>query len=158
MKSKNIIDRYYLLFLCIVWIVLIVGLGNYGLAETSEARYAEISREMFLSGDYLNPKLLGIFHFHKPPITYYITTLGYRIFGVNEFGARFFLQIAIVIQLVLVYRLANLLYKDKRIAFMAGLIYFSFPIVFSCFYGFSSATLSGHPRHYSVSTSIKACC
>jgi 4-amino-4-deoxy-L-arabinose transferase len=128
-KSKNIIDRYYLLFLCIVWIVLIVGLGNYGLAETSEARYAEISREMFLSGDYLNPKLLGIFHFHKPPITYYITTLGYRIFGVNEFGARFFLQIAIVIQLVLVYRLANLLYKDKRIAFMAGLIYFSFPIV-----------------------------
>ncbi|EIJ39313.1 PMT family glycosyltransferase, 4-amino-4-deoxy-L-arabinose transferase [Galbibacter orientalis DSM 19592] len=129
MTLKNSTDRYYLLFLFIAFLILIIGLGSYGLAETSEARYAEISREMLLNGDYLNPELLGIFHFHKPPITYYITTLGYQIFGVNEFGARFFLQVAIIIQLLLIYRLAYLLYKDKRIAFIAGLVYFSFPIV-----------------------------
>ena len=126
---KNTIDRYYLAFLLLVFIILLLGLGSYGLAETSEARYAEISREMFVYGDYLNPKLLGIFHFHKPPIVYYITTLGYRIFGINEFGARFFLQVAVVIQLLLVYRLTDLLYHNKRVAFMAGLIYFSMPIV-----------------------------
>lgn len=128
MVIRNI-DKYYIFFLILVFICLLFGLGSYGLAETSEARYAEISREMLLSGDYLNPELLGIFHFHKPPITYYITTLGYRIFGINEFGARFFLQISIIVQLVLVYGISNLLYKNRKISFLAGLIYFSMPIV-----------------------------
>lgn len=126
---KNRTDRYYILFLFLVFALLLFGLGTYGLAETSEARYAEISREMFLSGDYLNPELLGIFHFHKPPITYYITTLGYRVFGINEWGARFFLQVAVIIQLLLVYGLANLLYKNRKVAFLSGLVYFSMPIV-----------------------------
>jgi 4-amino-4-deoxy-L-arabinose transferase len=126
---KNSIDRYYFLFLFTAFTALILGLGSYGLAETSEARYAEISREMFVYGDYLNPELLGVYHFHKPPIAYYITALGYQLFGINEFGARFFLQVAIIIQLLLVYRLADLLFKDKWVAFMAGLIYFSLPIV-----------------------------
>ncbi|MGV8813580.1 MAG: ArnT family glycosyltransferase [Gelidibacter sp.] len=126
---KKTIDSYFLLFVCCAFGVLILGLGNYGLAETSEARYAEISREMFVSGDYLNPKLLGVFHFHKPPMVYYITTLGYRIFGVNEFGARFFLQVAIAVQLLLIYGMANLLFTDKKIAFVSGIIYFTMPIV-----------------------------
>ncbi|MGB3774054.1 MAG: glycosyltransferase family 39 protein [Leeuwenhoekiella sp.] len=129
MGSLYKIDRYYIGFLFIAFTLLLYGLGSYGLAETSEARYAEISREMFLNGDYLNPELLGIFHFHKPPITYYITTLGYRIFGINEFGARFFLQVAVILQLLLVYGLAQLLYKDKKIAFLSGMIYFAMPIV-----------------------------
>ena len=98
--------------------MLIAGLGSYGLAETSEVRYAEISREMLITGDYLNPQLLGIFHFHKPPITYYITSLGYQIFGINEFGARFFLQVAVIIQLLFIYGLAQLLFKSKKIAFL----------------------------------------
>lgn len=121
--------RYYFLFLAIALFVLLVNLGSYGLAETSEARYAEISREMLQSGDYINPELLGVFHYHKPPLTYYITTLGYRIFGVNEFGARFFLQIAIIVELLLVYGMAMLLYNNRKIAFTSGLIYFSMPIV-----------------------------
>lgn len=129
MTFKISTDKYFYLFLLIAFLVLIAGLGSYGLAETSEARYAEISREMLVYGDYLNPELLGIFHFHKPPITYYITTLGYYFFGLNEFGARFFLQVAVIFQLLLVYRIADLLYKNKSIAFMAGLVYFSFPIV-----------------------------
>lgn len=84
---------------------------------------------MLQSGDYINPELLGVFHYHKPPLTYYITTLGYRIFGVNEFGARFFLQIAIIVEILLVYGMAMLLYNNRKIAFTSGLIYFSMPIV-----------------------------
>ena len=129
MLSRVAANWYYLFFLTVVLAVLLAGLGSYGLVETSEARYAEISKEMLNSKDYLNPKLLGIYHFHKPPITYYITTLGYRIFGVNEFGARFFLQIAIVLQLALVYGMAYLLYYDRRIAFTSGLVYFAMPLV-----------------------------
>ena len=129
MKVSISIDLKYALFLVAVMSFLLWDLGTYGLAETSEARYAEIAREMYLSKDYINPTLLGIFHFHKPPITYYITALGYHLFGINEFGARFFMQLAVVIQLIMVYLLTNLLLKNKKLSFTAGLIYFSMPLV-----------------------------
>ncbi|GLB49738.1 glycosyl transferase [Neptunitalea sp. Y10] len=104
-------------------------MGAWGVAETSEARYAEISREMLLSNNYLYPKLLGVYHFHKPPVTYYLTVLGYQIFGINEFGARFFLQLAVVIQLLLVYKIVDLLYKNRKLALYAAICYFTIPIV-----------------------------
>lgn len=84
---------------------------------------------MLVSKDYVNPTLLGIYHYHKPPVTYWITALGYKIFGVKEFGARFFLQVAILLQLLLVYRISLLLFGNMKISFLAALIYFSFPIV-----------------------------
>jgi 4-amino-4-deoxy-L-arabinose transferase len=97
--------------------------------ETSDARYAEISREMFKSGDYLHPTLLGIKHYHKPPLTYYITSVGYSLFGITPFGARFFIQLAILVQLVFVYLLSFELFGERKTAIWAALIYFSFPIV-----------------------------
>ncbi len=103
-------------------------LGNWGLTESSEARYAEIAREMVISGDYINPTLLGIKHLHKPPVTYYLTALGYKIYGINEFGARFFMQLGLVLQLVLVFKISLQLFKSEKIAVAALLIYFSFPI------------------------------
>lgn len=129
MNLRTSIDFKYALFIAFVFLLLILDLGAYSLAETSEARYAEIAREMYLSHDYLNPTLLGVLHFHKPPITYYLTSLGYELFGINEFGARFFMQLAVVIQLIMVYLLANILLKNKKLSFTAGLIYFSMPLV-----------------------------
>jgi 4-amino-4-deoxy-L-arabinose transferase len=103
--------------------------SKWGLTESSEARYAEISKEMYLSGDYLHPTLLGIYHYHKPPLTYYITALGYALFGINEMGARFFLMLALFIQLILVYKITRSFYKNEDVATAAMLIYFSYPIV-----------------------------
>ena len=123
MKFKVIV------FLFASFFLLNINLGSWGVTETSEARYAEISKEMLESGDFIHPTLMGIAHYHKPPLTYYITTLGYKIFGVNEYGARFFLQVAIIIQLLLIYQIALLLFKDETIAFSAMLIYFSLPLV-----------------------------
>jgi 4-amino-4-deoxy-L-arabinose transferase len=118
-----------ILLLIISSFALYINSGSYGVVESSEARYAEISREMFISGDYLHPNLLNVHHYHKPPLTYQITAIGYRLFGVNTFGARFFLQIAVLIQMVLVYALAMLLFSSRKTALWAGAIYFSFPLV-----------------------------
>ncbi|MDP3352562.1 MAG: glycosyltransferase family 39 protein [Flavobacteriaceae bacterium] len=119
----------FIVFLSIAFLILISGLGSWGLTESSEARYAQISKEMLDSGNYIEPTELGIKHFHKPPITYYITTFGYQLFGINEFGARFFLQFSLILQLILVYLIAKLLYQKEVIAFAASIIYFSFPMV-----------------------------
>ncbi|GGG15369.1 glycosyl transferase [Pontibacter amylolyticus] len=116
-----------LLFLLLL--VLLYNLGGWGLVETSEARYAEISREMLLSGDWLYPHLLGIQHFHKPPITYMISAAGMGLFGVNEFGVRFFLQISLLAQALLVYRIARELFQSRKIAFTALVIYVTLPAV-----------------------------
>lgn len=116
-------------FLILTFLIFTIGVGSWGLTESSEARYAEISKEMFEAKNYLEPTLLGIKHFHKPPITYYITELGYKLFGIGEFGARFFLQIALIFQLLFIYLIAKLLFKDDKKAIVASLIYISFPIV-----------------------------
>jgi hypothetical protein len=116
-------------FLLLFFVVFNIGLGSFGLAETSEARYAEISKEMVISGNYLHPTLLGVKHLHKPPLTYYITSLGYKIFGINEYAARFFLGIALILQIYLVFKIAFLLIKDEKTAYASALIYSSFPLV-----------------------------
>ncbi len=108
---------------------LLINVGSYGVVESSDARYAEIGRAMYLSGDYLHPNLMEVHHYHKPPFTYQVTALGYRIFGINAFGARFFLQIAVLIQIILVYYLALELFNKQKTALWAALIYFSFPLV-----------------------------
>ncbi len=87
--------------------VFFIGLGSYGLVEPSDARYAEIAREMHESGDFLYPRLMGIHHFDKPPLIYWLTSLGYAVFGVNEWGAR-------VVQGVLGLALAGILLGFAR--------------------------------------------
>lgn len=110
-------------------VCLFINSGSWGVTETSEARYAEISREMLDSGDWTHPKLLGIGHYHKPPLTYIITTISYKIWGVNPFAVRFFLQIAILIQIILVYNIGKILFRHNNTAFLAAIIYVSFPAV-----------------------------
>jgi 4-amino-4-deoxy-L-arabinose transferase len=87
--------------------IFLVGLGSYGLVEQSDARYAEIAREMHASGDYLVPTLLGIKHFHKPPLIYWLTQPGYALLGQNEWGARIFLACAGLLLVGGLYRFAR---------------------------------------------------
>ena len=63
-------------------------LGSRGLNEPDEGRYAEIAREMLISGDWLTPHLNGFEHFQKPPLLYLVTAVSFSIFGLNEWAAR----------------------------------------------------------------------
>jgi 4-amino-4-deoxy-L-arabinose transferase-like glycosyltransferase len=129
MESDTSITRFKFLFFGIYAIFLFIFLSHWGVIETSEARYAEIAREMLTSGDWLHPRLLNIFHYHKPPGTYWITALSYELFGVNSFAVRFFLQAGILIQIVLVYKIAQHLFEQDQISLLAAVIYGSMPLV-----------------------------
>jgi 4-amino-4-deoxy-L-arabinose transferase len=106
--------------------VLFFNLGNWEVTESSEARYAQIPKEMIDSGDYLHPTLMGIYHYHKPPMTYWITVAAYKLFGISSWSARIFLQLAILIQVILVYLIGRLLFDKDKKAFYATLIFASF--------------------------------
>lgn len=109
--------------------VLFFNLQSWSVTESSEARYAEIGKEMLESGDWIHPQLMGIFHYHKPPMTYWITAVAYKAFGVSPFSARFFLQIAVLLKIFLIYKLGLLLFKDSKKAFLAAMLYSSFSVV-----------------------------
>lgn len=129
-KFSVLITKYqFVLIILAIFFVSLFQLGSWGLTETSEARYAQIAKEMIESGDFIHPTKMGISHYHKPPLTYYITTLGYFLFGINEFGARFFLSIALLVQLILIYKTSLLLFDDRKTSLLTVVLYFSTPLI-----------------------------
>ena len=117
------------ILIAVLAFVMLTTANGWGVVETSEARYAEISREMITTHDWLHPTLLNIHHYHKPPLTYWITALAYSIFGVNNFSVRFFLTIAFCAQVLLVFKLSVRLFRSEQIAFYSSLVFATLPLV-----------------------------
>lgn len=122
------IDRRLTLFLLFYGCVLLIPIWNLSLIETTEARYGEIAREMLASGNFLEPTFNGIYHFHKPPLPYWCMAAGMAIFGVNDFGVRFFGIVAAVVALFFLYRTSRLFLSDKSHAFAVVLLMASTPL------------------------------
>lgn len=76
----------------IVWIAFTAvwfgTLGQRALIRPDEGRYAEIPREMLVSGDWLTPRLNDFKYFEKPALQYWATASGYQLFGISEWTAR----------------------------------------------------------------------
>jgi 4-amino-4-deoxy-L-arabinose transferase-like glycosyltransferase len=68
--------------------VFFVGLGKLALVGPDEPRYAEVAREMYVSGDYVSPRLAGCLWFEKPAGYYWLAAASYELLGVSEFSAR----------------------------------------------------------------------
>ena len=64
-------------------------LGNFHLFDWDEINFAESSREMLVSGNYLQVQVNFEPFQEKPPLFFWIQSLSMKVFGVNEFGARF---------------------------------------------------------------------
>lgn len=90
--------------------VVFTRLGDHGLIEPDEGRYASIAREMAEGGDWLIPHLNGIPHFQKPPIIYWSTALAFRCFGENEAAARLPSALAALGILALTFSIGRKLY------------------------------------------------
>ncbi len=75
--------------LMFVVVLRLISLGLYPLMDTTEARYAEMSRKMIETGQWLQPQFdYGVPFWGKPPLSFWATAAGMLVFGVNEFGAR----------------------------------------------------------------------
>lgn len=64
------------------------GLGRLSFVGPEEPRYAEAAREMFVTGDYISPRICGHLLFEKPVLLYWGEAAAYHFLGVNEFAAR----------------------------------------------------------------------
>jgi len=78
--------RVYLFLIIVAFYFL--GLGRLPLLGPDEPRYAQVAREMFLSGDLVTPMLGGHTWFEKPALLYWLIVAAFKVFGVSEWSAR----------------------------------------------------------------------
>ena len=71
-------------------LVLLYGwrLGARSFWEPDEPRYAEIAREMLVSGDWVTPRLDALRYYEKPPLIYWTAASSFAVFGTSEGSAR----------------------------------------------------------------------
>jgi len=83
--------KQYLILSLFVLIVFMsfFRLGSLTLFDVDEAVFSEATKEMVLSGDWITPTYNGINRYDKPILFYWLMAVSYKVFGVNEFGARF---------------------------------------------------------------------
>ena len=86
--TKVGVRNYTLVFFgCVLF--HLAGMWSLPLIDRDEPRFAEASREMIERGDYVVPYFNNRVRFDKPPLTYWAQVASYKIFGENDFAARF---------------------------------------------------------------------
>lgn len=69
--------------------IRLISLGMYPLMDSTEARYGEIARKMVELNDWITPWFTYEKPFWgKPPLSFWVTAISFKLFGVNEFAAR----------------------------------------------------------------------
>ena len=100
----------------------VAGTWTLPLIDRDEPRFAEASREMLERGDYVVPFFNNNYRFDKPPLTYWLQTLSYRVFGDNDFAARFPSAIAAALTAVLLFAWGRRI-GPERLAWWAAIIF-----------------------------------
>lgn len=84
LKSK--IELYALIVIFVVCSIWVLDIRS--LVPPDEGRYAEMAREMFVTGDWITTRLNGIKYFEKPPLHMWMSAVAYALFGIGEWQAR----------------------------------------------------------------------
>lgn len=88
-------------------LLFIPFLGNVHLFDWDEINFAESAREMIVTGDYLNVRINFELFWEKPPLFIWMQVLSMKIFGINEFAARFPNSIAGIVTLLFLFNIGK---------------------------------------------------
>ncbi|MBU9150011.1 glycosyltransferase family 39 protein [Burkholderia multivorans] len=93
--SRLPLNRIVLVLLLVVFAVIwFTPLGMRHLIPSDEGRYAEMAREMFVTGDWITPRYNGYKYFEKPPLQTWLNALTFAWFGIGEWQARLYTALA----------------------------------------------------------------
>lgn len=98
-----------------------MGLGSLPLFDVDEAVFAEATREMVETGDWITPQYNGADRFDKPILFYWLMASAFAVFGAGEFGARFW-SAAFGVALVMMLAAFGRRRMGSRVGFLSGLI------------------------------------
>jgi 4-amino-4-deoxy-L-arabinose transferase-like glycosyltransferase len=92
-------------------------LGGVHLFDWDEINFAEVSREMIVTGEYLRPQINYEAFWEKPPLFFWLQSISMHIFGVSEYAARFPNAICGITTLILLYYFGKKIY-DKTFGWL----------------------------------------
>lgn len=110
--------------------ILLVWFGTLDarhLLRPDEGRYAEISREMFMSGDWVTIRYNDLKYFEKPPFHLWVTSIAYTLFGVGDWQARLCVALSGIVGLA-ASMLAAARWFGPRVAVLTGLALVAAPM------------------------------
>ncbi len=91
-------------------VLFVPFLGGVHLFDWDEINFAESAREMILTGNFLTVHIDFEPFYQKPPLFIWMQVLSMKLFGINEFAARFPNVICGMITLVVLYRTGRRIY------------------------------------------------
>ena len=91
------------------------------ITDPTESVYVLTAKEMLAAGEWLSPRIYGDFWFDKPIMFYWELLIAYKIFGVNEFAARFFPAVFATLGVFMTYFFGAKLY-NRKVGFVAAVM------------------------------------
>lgn len=88
-------------------------LGAVHLFDWDEINFAESAREMMLTHEYFRVQINFLPFWEKPPLFFWLQTVSYYLFGVNEFAARFPNAICGVLVLVTIFHIGKTHFNNR---------------------------------------------
>ncbi|MGE0021941.1 MAG: ArnT family glycosyltransferase [Draconibacterium sp.] len=82
-------------------------LGGVHLFDWDEINFAEAAREMIVTGDYLTVQINFQPFWEKPPLFIWMQVLAMKMFGINEFAARFPNAICGIVTLLVIFNIGR---------------------------------------------------
>lgn len=129
-RASTPVDRWLLPGLLLAFVVFyLLPMVTHGLWIPDETRYAQISQEMLLSGNWISPHFMGIRYFEKPIAGYWMIAIGQAVFGDNLFGVRIASALSTGLSIWLTYRIAQRFWNDPRKSFACAMLYMSFGLI-----------------------------
>ncbi|MBT4285927.1 MAG: phospholipid carrier-dependent glycosyltransferase [Deltaproteobacteria bacterium] len=86
---------------------LLSSQGASPLIDWDENIYAEASKQMLIQDNFLDISINNQSFSEKPPLFFWLQTISFRIFGINEFGARFISCISGTLLFLLLFKLGS---------------------------------------------------
>ncbi len=87
--------------------------GGVHLFDWDEINFAECAREMIVSHDYLNVQINFVPFWEKPPLFIWMQVLSMKVFGINEFAARFPNAVAGIASLLFIFAIGKKLFDER---------------------------------------------
>jgi len=103
--------------------------GSRGIWQPDEGVHVSIAQAMLETGDWAMTRLHHELWLDKPPLSLWGVAAGIKLFGQNEWGARFFHGLCFVLTTILVFLLGKSL-ADKRQGLIAAAMYCTMVIPF----------------------------
>ncbi|MBR5469376.1 MAG: glycosyltransferase family 39 protein [Paludibacteraceae bacterium] len=118
--NRNIVIQTAILLLGAV--LFLPGLGSVHLFDWDEINFAESAREMIVTGDYLTVQINFEPFWEKPPLFIWMQVLSMKIFGINEFAARFPNAICGIVTMLVLFNIGKRL-KNERFGLFWVFVY-----------------------------------